>query len=89
MKILPRRWDPTDGESLVAVHPPMAPDADGGWHRRLNLTNGRSLSHLALTSEQEGLLRSFDELVSKGGDRHNPRAGGWMESVKRFFEKIS
>ena len=42
-----------------------------------------------LTSEQEGLLRSFDELVSKGGDRHNPRAGGWMESVKRFFEKIS
>ena len=42
-----------------------------------------------LTSEQEGLLRSFDDLVSKGGDRHNPRAGGWMESVKRFFEKIS
>ena len=42
-----------------------------------------------LTSEQESLLRSFDELVAKGGERHNPRAGGWMESVKRFFEKIS
>ena len=42
-----------------------------------------------LTSEQESLLRSFDELVSKGGERHNPRAGGWMESVRRFFEKIS
>jgi molecular chaperone DnaJ len=42
-----------------------------------------------LTSEQESLLRQFDELVSSGGERHNPRAGGWLETVKRFFEKIS
>jgi len=42
-----------------------------------------------LNSEQESLLREFDELVSAGGERHNPRAGGWLESVKRFFEKIS
>ena len=42
-----------------------------------------------LTSEQEALLRQFEELVSAGGDRHNPRARGWLETVKRFFEKIS
>jgi molecular chaperone DnaJ len=42
-----------------------------------------------LTSEQESLLRQFEDLVSAGGERHNPRAGGWLESVKRFFEKIS
>jgi molecular chaperone DnaJ len=42
-----------------------------------------------LTDEQEALLRSFDDSVSAGGERHNPRAGGWLETVKRFFEKIS
>ena len=42
-----------------------------------------------LTAEQESLLRQFEDLVSEGGERHNPRAGGWLESVKRFFEKIS
>ena len=42
-----------------------------------------------LTSEQESLLRKFEESVGAGGDQHNPRAGGWLESVKRFFEKIS
>lgn len=42
-----------------------------------------------LTPEQEKLLREFEELVSSGAERHNPRAGGWLETVKRFFEKIS
>lgn len=42
-----------------------------------------------LTDDQEALLRQFDELVSEGGDRHNPRAGGWMDTVKRFFDRIS
>ena len=42
-----------------------------------------------LTSEQEELLRQFDESVAAGGDRHNPRAGGWLDTVKRFFERIS
>jgi molecular chaperone DnaJ len=42
-----------------------------------------------LTPEQESLLEQFDELLNVGGERHNPRAGGWMETVKRFFEKIS
>jgi molecular chaperone DnaJ len=42
-----------------------------------------------LTADQEDLLRKFDEAVSAGGERHNPRAGGWFDTVKRFFEKIS
>jgi molecular chaperone DnaJ len=42
-----------------------------------------------LTDDQQALLRQFDELVSQGGDRHNPRAGGWMDTVKRFFDRIS
>lgn len=42
-----------------------------------------------LTAEQEALLRKFDESVSAGGERHNPRAGSWLDTVKRFFEKIS
>jgi molecular chaperone DnaJ len=42
-----------------------------------------------LTAEQEALLRKFDKSVSAGGERHNPRAGGWLDTVKRFFERIS
>lgn len=42
-----------------------------------------------LTAEQETALRSFDESLSAGGDRHNPRAGGWLDTVKRFFERVS
>ena len=41
-----------------------------------------------LTAEQEALLKKFDGLLNSGGNRHNPRAGGWLESVKRFFEGI-
>lgn len=42
-----------------------------------------------LTSEQETLLRQFDESVEKGGSKHSPRAGGWLDTVKRFFDRIS
>ena len=42
-----------------------------------------------LTTDQESLLRKFEELVSSGGDSHNPRASGWLDTVKTFFEKIS
>ena len=42
-----------------------------------------------MTSEQEALLRQFDELVQEGGDKHSPRAGGWLDTVKRFFDRIS
>ncbi len=42
-----------------------------------------------LTAEQEAALQSFDESVSAGGDKHSPRAGGWLDMVKRFFERVS
>ncbi len=42
-----------------------------------------------LTDEQSDLLRQFDASVSKGGEKHSPRAGGWLDTVKRFFERIS
>jgi molecular chaperone DnaJ len=41
-----------------------------------------------LTDDQAELLRNFEASVSEGGDRHNPRTGGWIESVKRLFERI-
>ena len=42
-----------------------------------------------LTAEQESVLRSFDDSVSAGGDKHSPRAGGWLDMVRRFFERVS
>lgn len=42
-----------------------------------------------LTNEQKDLLNKFEELVKSGGDKHSPRAGGWLETVKRFFDRIS
>lgn len=42
-----------------------------------------------LTAEQKELLEKFEAAVRKGGDKHSPRAGGWLETVKRFFERIS
>jgi molecular chaperone DnaJ len=42
-----------------------------------------------LTAEQKELLRQFDESVQSGGEKHSPRAGGWLDTVKRFFDRIS
>ena len=42
-----------------------------------------------LTGEQKELLGKFEDSLSAGGDKHSPRAGGWLETVKRFFERIS
>jgi molecular chaperone DnaJ len=44
---------------------------------------------VGLTDDQKALLRKLDESVNEGGDRHNPRARGWLDTVKRFFERIS
>jgi molecular chaperone DnaJ len=41
-----------------------------------------------LTAEQRELLEKFDASVSAGGEQHSPRAGGWLDSVKRFFDRI-
>ncbi len=42
-----------------------------------------------LTSEQKDLLRRFDESVGEGGEKHQPHTGGWLDTVKRFFDRIS
>ncbi len=42
-----------------------------------------------LTAEQREALEQFDSLLQSGGDKHSPRAGGWLDSVKRFFDRIS
>lgn len=41
-----------------------------------------------LTAEQKELLQKLDESLGKNADKHNPRAGGWLDSVKRFFDRI-
>ncbi len=41
-----------------------------------------------LSEEQRDLLLRFDDLLRSGGEKHSPRAGGWLESVKRFFDRI-
>ena len=42
-----------------------------------------------LTAEQKELLEKFDASLQSGGEKHSPRAGGWLDTVKRFFERIS
>ncbi|MDH3274116.1 MAG: molecular chaperone DnaJ [Gammaproteobacteria bacterium] len=42
-----------------------------------------------LTSEQKELLDKFEESIQEGGEKHSPRAGGWLDTVKRFFDRIS
>ncbi len=41
-----------------------------------------------LTSEQEGLLRKFDETMKKGGAKHSPHSTTWVDGVKKFFENM-
>ena len=39
-----------------------------------------------LTDEQVALLRQLDELLASDSKRHNPKAKGWFDSVKSFFQ---
>lgn len=41
-----------------------------------------------LTAEQREMLEKFDASLQSGGEKHSPRAGGWLDTVKRFFERI-
>ena len=38
-----------------------------------------------LTERQKALLRELEEINRKDGERHNPRAKGFMEKVRAFF----
>ena len=42
-----------------------------------------------LTTEQQDLLEKFGASLKAGGDKHSPRADGWLDTVKRFFDRIS
>lgn len=42
-----------------------------------------------LTSKQKDLLNKLEESIQEGGEKHSPRAGGWLDTVKRFFDRIS
>ena len=42
-----------------------------------------------LTTEQKEALETFEGLLHAGGGKHSPRAGGWLDTVKRFFDRIS
>ena len=39
-----------------------------------------------LTERQRELLREFEAITKQDDARHNPRAKGWMDKVKEFFE---
>jgi molecular chaperone DnaJ len=39
-----------------------------------------------LTARQKELLEEFEAITNKDAGRHNPRAKGWLEKVREFFE---
>ena len=41
---------------------------------------------VSLTERQRQLLREFESISAQDSARHNPRAKGWLEKVKEFFE---
>ncbi|GAB4358546.1 MAG: molecular chaperone DnaJ [Gammaproteobacteria bacterium] len=41
-----------------------------------------------LTHEQKEILKKFEASLGENVDRHNPRATGWLDGVKKFFENI-
>src|SRR3990170_106606 len=41
---------------------------------------------VSLTERQRQLLREFDSITQQDSARHNPRAKGWFDKVKTFFE---
>ena len=43
---------------------------------------------VSLNKEQKELLKKFDTSLKADGGRHSPREHSWLQSVKRFFEKV-
>jgi molecular chaperone DnaJ len=41
---------------------------------------------VSLTERQRQLLREFESVTEHDSARHNPRAKGWLDKVKEFFE---
>ena len=68
MKVYPIQ-EPLEGERVVGVDPVLENYLSRDWRRRLNSYSGRSLSHMALTSDQvwrTGHIASLGTLVSPG-----------------------
>ncbi|MEW6353631.1 MAG: molecular chaperone DnaJ [Pseudomonadota bacterium] len=41
-----------------------------------------------LNNRQKALLSEFEDSLTEGGKKHNPRASSWLDGVKKFFENI-
>ncbi|MCP4408644.1 MAG: molecular chaperone DnaJ [Gammaproteobacteria bacterium] len=41
-----------------------------------------------LTKRQKVLLEELDEIMQQGGKKHSPKAEGWVDGVKGFFEDL-
>ncbi|MES9852519.1 MAG: molecular chaperone DnaJ [Candidatus Thiodiazotropha sp. L084R] len=41
-----------------------------------------------LTTEQEEILKRFDETMKHGGAKHSPQSTSWVDGVKSFFENM-
>lgn len=64
-----RIFSPAKGERVIAVNPEMKPEIGADWRRRLNFYTGRSLSDVALTTEQagrDGRLAMRGQMMSPG-----------------------
>ena len=41
-----------------------------------------------LTDEQQELVRELEKSLKAGGKRHHPRSRSWLDSVKKFIDKL-
>ncbi|MCZ6560106.1 MAG: molecular chaperone DnaJ [Gammaproteobacteria bacterium] len=41
-----------------------------------------------LTDEQQELVRHLEKSLQAGGKRHHPHSRSWLDSVKKFFDKL-
>jgi molecular chaperone DnaJ len=41
-----------------------------------------------LTKKQKTLIEELETSIHEGGNRHNPREGGWTSKLKSFFDDI-
>ena len=42
-----------------------------------------------LTREQKDLLRQFEDTLTAGNDKHNPRSQNWLKGVREFFDRMT
>ena len=62
---------------------PVRGTAPGDLHCRVVIETPINLSR-----EQKELLTQFNDSLSAGGERHNPRSRSWVDGVKAFFDDL-